>query len=154
MSESVDESLVVLIVLRILSSWSLETQSLTGVTLYSSVRPVRFVCVTKLAWIRTFIACLSDVSEQKQRTEVLEIKFDALSGASDYSTVRGYCNLNRIKVSERDANSLGRQAAKICRLKGYPIGKVPDERHGKVNSYPIEVLDEVSEPYKNQIRVS
>jgi hypothetical protein len=97
---------------------------------------------------------MSDVSEQKQRTEVLEIKFDALSGASDYSTVRGYCNLNRIKVSERDANSLGRQAAKICRLKGYRIGKVPDERHGKVNSYPIEVLDEVSEPYKNQIRVS
>lgn len=44
------ESLVVLIVLRILSSWSLETQSLTGVTLYSSVRPVRFFCVTKYSY--------------------------------------------------------------------------------------------------------
>ena len=97
---------------------------------------------------------MSDMTEQKQRTEVLEIKFDALSGVSDYCTVRGYCNLNRIKVSERDANGLGRQAKKICDQKGYPIGKVQDERHGKVNSYPIEVLDEVSEPYKNQIRVS
>jgi hypothetical protein len=77
---------------------------------------------------------VADISEHKQRTEVLEIKFDALSGASDYSTVRGYCNLNRIKVFERDANSLGRQAAKICPLKGYRIGKVQDERHGKVNS--------------------
>ena len=93
---------------------------------------------------------ISDMTEQKQRTEVLEKKFDALSGASDYCTVRGYCNLNRIKVSERDANRLGRQAKKICDQKGYPIGKVQDERHGKVNSYPIEVLDEVSEPYKNQ----
>jgi hypothetical protein len=77
---------------------------------------------------------VADISEHKQRTEVLEIKFDALSGASDYRTVRGYCNLNRIKVFERDANSLVRQAAKICRLKGYRIGKVQDERHGKVNS--------------------
>jgi hypothetical protein len=57
MSESSDESLAVLTVLRILSSWSLETQSLTGVTRYSSVRPLRLFCVTKLAWIRTFIAC-------------------------------------------------------------------------------------------------
>ena len=97
---------------------------------------------------------MADISEQKQRTEVLETKFDALSGASDYCTVRGYCNVNRIKICEGDANSLGRQAGKICRQKGYPIGKVQDERHGKVNSYPIEVLDEVSEPYKNQIRVS
>ncbi|AHJ30204.1 hypothetical protein A2T98_17130 [Nodularia spumigena CENA596] len=96
----------------------------------------------------------SDISEQKQRTKLLEIKFDSLSGESDYCTVRGYCNINRIKISEREANSLGRHAAKICRQKGYLIGKVQDERHGKVNSYPIEVLEEVSKPYKKQIRAS
>jgi hypothetical protein len=95
---------------------------------------------------------MSDISEQKKRTEVLEIKFDALSGASAYCTVRGYCNVNRIKICERDANSLGRQAGKICRQKGYRIGKVPDERHREVNSYPIEVLDEVSKPYRTQYR--
>jgi hypothetical protein len=97
---------------------------------------------------------MADISEQKQRTEVLEIKFDALSGVSDYYTVRGYCNINRIKISEGEAKSLGTKAGKVCRQKRYPIGKVKDERHGKVNSYPIEVLDEVSEPYKNQIRGS
>ena len=96
----------------------------------------------------------SDISEQKQRTKLLEIKFDSLSGESDYCTVRGYCNINRIKISEREANSLGRHAAKICRQKCYLIGKVQDERHGKVNSYPIEVLEEVSKPYKKQIRAS
>jgi hypothetical protein len=94
---------------------------------------------------------MSDISEQKKRTEVLEIKFDALSGGSNYCTVRGYCNINRIKISEGEAKSLGTKAGQVCRQKGYPIGKVKDERHGKVNSYPIEVLDQVSEPYKHQI---
>lgn len=97
---------------------------------------------------------MSDISEQKQRTELLEIKFDSLSGESDYCTIRGYCNIHRIKISEREANSLGRHAAKICRQKGYPIGKVQDERHGKVNSYPIEVLEQVSKLYKNQVKAS
>ncbi len=93
---------------------------------------------------------MSHISEQKQRTEVLELKFDALSGASDYCTVRGYCKLNRIRISEGEAKSLGTKAGKICRQKGYSIEKVRDERHGTVNSYPIEVLDEVSKPYRTQ----
>jgi len=97
---------------------------------------------------------ISDIHEQKKRTELLETKFDSLSGASNYCTVRGYCNINGIRISQEQAKSLGTKAGKICREKGYKIGKVQDERHGKVNSYPIEVLDEVSEPYKNQIRAS
>jgi len=93
---------------------------------------------------------MSDLTEQKQRTKVLEVKFDALSGASDYCTVRAYCNLNRIKISEREARNLGIKAGKICRENSYKIGKVPDERHGQVNSYPIEVLDEVIKLYKKK----
>lgn len=88
---------------------------------------------------------MSNLSEQKKRTEVLEVKFDALSGASDYCTVRGYCKLNGIRISEGEARSLGTKAGKICRQKSYKTGKVQDERHGQVNSYPIEVLDEVME---------
>ncbi|MEH2238862.1 hypothetical protein [Nostoc sp.] len=93
---------------------------------------------------------MSNLSEQKNRTEVLEVKFDALIGGSDYCTVRGYCKLNEIRISEREARNLGTKAGKICRQKSYETGKVPDERHGQVNSYPIEVLDEVMELYKNK----
>jgi hypothetical protein len=92
---------------------------------------------------------LSDLSEQKKRTEILEGKIDALNGASNYYTVRGFCNINGIRISEREAQRLGIKAGKVCRDKGYPIGEVKDERHGKVNSYPIEVLEEVSKPYRN-----
>ena len=88
---------------------------------------------------------MADISEHKQRTEVLEIKFDALSGASDYCTVRRYCKLKGIKISNKNAQSLGRLSAKICRKKGYPIAKVEDDLYVQVNSYPIEVLDEVSQ---------
>jgi phage anti-repressor protein len=84
-------------------------------------------------------------AKQKQlesRTEIVENKVAALNGASDYSTVRGYCRVKRIKISERMANSVGRTAGKICRKLNYPIGKVPDEKHGIVNSYPDDVLAE------------
>ncbi|MEH2440817.1 hypothetical protein [Nostoc sp.] len=93
---------------------------------------------------------MSSLSEQKKRTEVLEVKFDALNGASDYCTVRGYCKLNGIRISEGEARSLGTKAGKICRQKSYNLGKVQDERHGQVNTYPIEVLDEVVELYKKK----
>lgn len=100
--------------------------------------------------LHSIMSNLSELSEQKKHTEVLEVKFDALSGTSGYLTVRGYCNVNGIRISEGEARSLGTKAGKICRQKSYKIGKVQDERHGQVNSYPIEVLDEVVELYKKK----
>ncbi|MEH1950810.1 MAG: hypothetical protein V7K77_28200 [Nostoc sp.] len=95
----------------------------------------------------------SRLNEQERRTELLEAKLDALSlsNTSNYYTIRGYCNINRIKVSQKEAQSLGTQASKICRQKGCLVKKIPDERHGEVNTYPAEVLENVIELYKNRV---
>ncbi|MEH2175711.1 hypothetical protein [Nostoc sp.] len=95
----------------------------------------------------------SRLNEQERRTEAIEAKLDALTlnGTSNYYTIRGYCNINRIKVSQKEAQSLGTQASKICRQKGCLVKKIPDERHGEVNTYPVEVLDNVLELYKNRV---
>lgn len=37
----------------------------------------------------------------------------------------------------------GRLAAKAAKSLGVQVGTVPDERWGSVNSYPVELLDEV-----------
>lgn len=84
----------------------------------------------------------SKQNQLESRTEVVEEKVAALNGASGYSTVRGYCRVKRIRIGERMANSVGRSAGRICREKKYPIVRVPDERHGSVNSYPDDVLAE------------
>jgi hypothetical protein len=96
------------------------------------------------------------LNEQEKRTEAIEAKLDTLTlnGISNYYTIRGYCNINRIKVSQKEAQSLGTQASKICRQKSCLVKKIPDERHGEVNTYPVEVLDEVIELYKSKNRVS
>lgn len=73
--------------------------------------------------------------------------FNVPSAELNYCTVRRYCKLKGIKISNKIAQSFGRLSAKICRKKGYPIGKVEDDLYVEVNSYPIEVLDEVSQLY-------
>lgn len=80
--------------------------------------------------------------ELESRTETLEDKMAALNGASNYYTVRGYCSVKKIKMSEAMARRVGICASQICKEKGYKTGSVPDERHGKVNSYPDVVLAE------------
>lgn len=61
-----------------------------------------------------------------------------------YCTVRYYCKQKKIKIDNKLAQRLGRQAAKICRERNYPIEKVEDDLYVEVNSYPVSVLDEVS----------
>lgn len=66
------------------------------------------------------------------------------------NTIRGYCNINRIRVSQKEAQSLGTHASKICRQKGCSIRKIADRRPGEINTYPVEILDEVIEFYQNK----
>jgi hypothetical protein len=75
-----------------------------------------------------------------ERTEHLQNRIEALNGASNYYTVRGYCTVNKIKISEGTARRVGLAASQICKDNDYKVGSVPDERHGKVNSYPDTVL--------------
>jgi hypothetical protein len=77
-----------------------------------------------------------------ERTEHLQNRIEALNGASNYYTVRGYCRVKNIKIAEGMARQVAFAAKRICKSQGFNIGKVPDERHGEVNSYPDTVLAE------------
>lgn len=58
-----------------------------------------------------------------------------------YSLV-GYCAIKGMKVKRSELAVLGKDLKKLANEKGIELKKIPDERWGHVNSYPIEILDE------------
>ena len=81
--------------------------------------------------------------EQRQlevESRILRLESESGSGTG-YNTIKGYCRLNDISAPQHLANKWGRTASKLARLQGVKIGKVPDERHGEVNSFPIAFLE-------------
>ncbi len=62
---------------------------------------------------------------------------------SDYFTVIGYANLRGINANTYNSSAIGRKASKLCKDCGLAIGKVIDSRYGTINTYPLDVLDEI-----------
>jgi prophage antirepressor-like protein len=67
---------------------------------------------------------------------------------TDYMTIKAYCSYRKYKgLSKQTAIDLGKRAAAASRSNGYEIGKVPDETHGKVGSYHMDILAMVVDGY-------
>jgi possible bacteriophage antirepressor len=64
---------------------------------------------------------------------------------SDYFTVIGYANFRGINANAYNSSVIGRKASKICKDCGLAIGKVIDSKYGTINTYPLDVLDEIFE---------
>lgn len=79
--------------------------------------------------------------ELEQKTKQLEARLT--TGQADYYTIMGYAVLVGKTVSYNEAIKYGQKATKLCREQGYTIDKVQDKRFGKVNCYPLCVLDQV-----------
>lgn len=62
---------------------------------------------------------------------------------SDYFTVIGYANFRGINADKYNSSVIGRKASKICKDCGLAIGKVIDSKYGTINTYPLDVLDEI-----------
>lgn len=77
----------------------------------------------------------------ESRVEQIEAK--SLTIPNEYFTIAGFASIRKQKVDISKANILGRKAAQISRHLGYEIGKVSDPRYGAVNTYHIDVLNEV-----------
>lgn len=60
----------------------------------------------------------------------------------DYYSLVAYCSLNKIKISTSELKKMGMDLRKMSVLSGKELHKIPDERYGQVNSYPIELLNE------------
>ncbi len=74
------------------------------------------------------------------RVNLLEGKIKEYNGDTSYRTVIAYCRENKILLPLNTSRSWGIKASKLCRQYGYPVGRVPDERYGHINSYPMEIL--------------
>lgn len=58
-------------------------------------------------------------------------------------TARGYATLKGMEITMQKAATLGRAATKLSKERGKEIKKIEDERFGYINSYCVEILEEV-----------
>jgi phage regulator Rha-like protein len=77
------------------------------------------------------------------RQESVEQHLEQLNPDTGYRTITAHCKINKRVIPIADAQHLGQMAADLCKKQRLRIGKIPDERFGSVNSYPVSVLDEV-----------
>ena len=90
--------------------------------------------------IKAANAWIDEVDER-----LLEVESRQMTIDQRHYTIIGYANLMGIRGVSRDvAAGLGRKAAAISRKQGYHIGKEYDAKYGMVNTYHVDVLQEVS----------
>ena len=75
---------------------------------------------------------------------LLEVESKQMTIDQHHYTIIGYANLMGIRGVSRDvAAGLGRKASAMSRKQGYHIGKEYDAKYGMVNTYHVDVLQEV-----------
>lgn len=62
---------------------------------------------------------------------------------SNHLTVIAYANMKNIHPKSYNASVIGKKATKLCKEKGYLTGAIVDSKYGTINTYPMEILDEV-----------
>ena len=102
--------------------------------LYSAQRMVEQARAIKAANAR-----IDKVDERLLEVESKQITID-----EHHYTIIGYANLMGVRGVSRDAAArLGRKASAMSRKQGYHIGKEYDAKYGMVNTYHVDVLQEV-----------
>ena len=75
---------------------------------------------------------------------LLEVESKQMTIDEHHYTIIGYANLTGVRGVGRDAAArLGRRASAMSRKQGYHIGKEYDAKYGMVNTYHVDVLQEV-----------
>ena len=91
----------------------------------------------------------SKVAETKENIGVMQKGISRLEHnerravTSNHLTVIAYANMKGINPGSYNSSSVGRKATKLCRDRGLLTGTVVDSKYGLINTYPLEVLDEV-----------
>ncbi|MBF0424605.1 MAG: ORF6N domain-containing protein [Magnetococcales bacterium] len=81
-------------------------------------------------------------SEQQRRIDAIAKRQADMDGDTGYMTALAFRRRENIPAPLTLARRLGIMASDLCRDLGIRTGRVPDERWGSVNSYPVEVLRE------------
>lgn len=82
------------------------------------------------------------VIEDKQ--EHVDQRLEQLNPDTGYRTISAHGKIIGVKFPLNEAKILGQKAKKLCDAKGLTIGTVSDERFGRVNSYPVDILEELT----------
>lgn len=102
--------------------------------------------------IQIILAQAQALADMEQRQIALEEKLDRnaerldqIETAGDHFTVIGYHRYtHKNSIPLADAARIGTAASKYCRKNEVPMGEVPDQRFGRVKTYPKWVLDEIT----------
>lgn len=86
--------------------------------------------------------------EQEKRLKSMESRIDeieakTITSPTEYFTIAGFASIRKQRVDINRAVLLGRKASKLSREYGYEVGKTSDPRYGTVNTYHIDILNEV-----------
>src|SRR4051812_5148401 len=89
-------------------------------------------------------------AQREQQRQIDELKTQ-VGLTSTHMTLMGWCSTHGISLSRAEAAREGRFVARLCREKGLASQKVADVRYGRVNAYPVEVLAEWLELYRQPV---
>ncbi len=85
-------------------------------------------------------AALTPIVQELREIKTIKMLPEPVKETS-YSLV-AYCRVKEISINRSDLTMHGKELKKIAIEKRIKVKKIPDERWGFVNSYPVEILDE------------
>ena len=109
-----------------------------GVKLLAMIEVIRESCLRQ-------VATEKEVKTQGRRLEALEV---AVNGRIDHMGIAAYVVYRGLKLGEAEKIALGKRLSGECKLRRLPTTVIPCRRFGKVNGYPIELLDEWAKQYR------
>lgn len=85
-----------------------------------------------------------EVTQSKQEQRLLEVESKQMTIDKNHYTIIGYANLMGINGVNREvAANLGRKASRLSNKQNYHIGKEYDAKYGAVNTYHVDILQEI-----------
>ena len=91
------------------------------------------------------------IADNTQSIREIQAEQSAYKDGVKYFTVVGYCNLNDIRVTEPEAQLIGKRASKLSRQNNITIDYTSHSMYGKVNKYHESMLDiAVEDFFKNK----
>ena len=83
--------------------------------------------------------------EMDNRLQVVEQKQQQLDQDNDHFTIKGFCSLHDIDLSNGKMSALSKKAKKLSDVKAYTYHEITDPRWGKVRTYHKDILTELFE---------
>ena len=83
--------------------------------------------------------------ELDNRLQVVEQKQQQLDQDNDHFTIKGFCSLHDIDLSNGKMSALSKKAKKLSDIKDYTYHEITDPRWGKVRTYHKDILTELFE---------